>query len=147
MTINSVYPRIKCPISHPTQRFLTSVQLCLHSSGTKVRLLPPSLTHIKHFPLKFPWNRNNLTYLHAYHFLQVWFQNRRTKWRKRHAAEMANAKKRQERNRSGGGNGGGPHGSLLSGDGGGAPHLMGTDTSDSERDEEDLNMHDSAFLG
>ena len=59
---------------------------------------------------------------------------------------MANAKKRQERNRSGGGNGGGPHGSF-SGDGGGAPHLMGTDTSDSERDEEDLNMHDLASLG
>ena len=61
---------------------------------------------------------------------------------------MANAKKRQERNRSGGGNGGGP-GSLLSGGGGGAPHhaLMGTDTSDSERDEEDLNMQDLATLG
>ncbi|KAA0191029.1 hypothetical protein HAZT_HAZT002006 [Hyalella azteca] len=26
----------------------------------------------------------------------VWFQNRRTKWRKRHAAEMATAKRKQE---------------------------------------------------
>ncbi|GFR60956.1 homeobox protein Nkx-6.1 [Elysia marginata] len=27
---------------------------------------------------------------------RVWFQNRRTKWRKKHAAEMATAKKKQE---------------------------------------------------
>lgn len=26
----------------------------------------------------------------------MWFQNRRTKWRKRHAAEMASAKKKQD---------------------------------------------------
>lgn len=29
-------------------------------------------------------------------YLKVWFQNRRTKWRKKHAAEMATAKRKQE---------------------------------------------------
>ena len=61
---------------------------------------------------------------------------------------MANAKKRQERHRSAGGGNGGP-GDLMSGAGGGALNhaLMGTDTSDSERDDDDLNMQDLATLG
>lgn len=29
-------------------------------------------------------------------FFKVWFQNRRTKWRKKHAAEMATSKRRAD---------------------------------------------------
>lgn len=34
--------------------------------------------------------------IHILFYFKVWFQNRRTKWRKKHAAEMATAKKKQE---------------------------------------------------
>ncbi|OWR51539.1 homeobox protein Nkx-6.2 [Danaus plexippus plexippus] len=41
-----------------------------------------------------PWNL--LTYTPLLLLEEVWFQNRRTKWRKKHAAEMATAKRKQE---------------------------------------------------
>ena len=37
-----------------------------------------------------------MIYLFFLYKFQVWFQNRRTKWRKKHAAEMATAKKKQD---------------------------------------------------
>lgn len=60
---------------------------------------------------------------------------------------MAHAKKRQERiagnNGGGGGGHGGHHHALL----GGGAGVIGTDTSDSERDDEDLSNQDLATLG
>ena len=57
-------------------------------------------------------------------FFQVWFQNRRTKWRKKHAAEMAHAKKKQERSRD-----------------------ESSESEDREDEDEDLSLHDLSSLG
>ena len=73
-----------------------------------------------------------LSYMLFFSFLKVWFQNRRTKWRKRHAAEMAVAKKKQDHT---GGYGGG----ACDGEEDGC-------SGESDQESEDLGLQDLASL-
>ncbi|KAJ4450634.1 hypothetical protein ANN_02063 [Periplaneta americana] len=79
-------PEGKRPLGRPRRRWEDDIKMDLREVGCDDR------EWINLAQDRDRWR----AYVKAAMNLRVWFQNRRTKWRKKHAAEMATAKRKQE---------------------------------------------------